>query len=187
MRSIAVRRGLERPLHDAPLPLVADKWPALDDPSGTTDREIPFRKAVINRQEGPGGLRDRVLFTAFYRPQGAEVTSVQRTFRGRTILEALDAPMKTIERQRLSARTSAFGLALLLFISANSALGADAAASVVRIGFLSPSEPGGSSMEAVRQRLHELRNFSRFHFVLSIWFIDFAGDFRHQFVWTDAG
>ena len=36
MRSIAVRRGLERPLHDAPLPLVADKWPALDDPKAST-------------------------------------------------------------------------------------------------------------------------------------------------------
>jgi len=32
MRSIAGRRWLERPLYDAPLPLVVNNWPALDDP-----------------------------------------------------------------------------------------------------------------------------------------------------------
>ena len=30
------RRWLERPLYDAPLPLVANNWPALDDPSAHT-------------------------------------------------------------------------------------------------------------------------------------------------------
>jgi len=30
MRSIAGRRWLERPLYDAPLPLVVNNWPSLD-------------------------------------------------------------------------------------------------------------------------------------------------------------
>jgi len=37
------------------------------------------------------------------------------------------------------------------------------------------------------QGLHELSNFFCCYFVLSIRFIDFARDLRHQFVWTDAG
>lgn len=51
--------------------------------------------------------------------------------------------------------THAITVALLLFTSAPSAQGADAAAKVVRIGFLSPSEPK-SSMDIVRQRLTAL-------------------------------
>jgi hypothetical protein len=65
----------------------------------------------------------------------------------------------TIERQRLWARTQAFTIALLLFTSAHSALGADAAAKTVRIGFLSPSEPP-SSMDTVRRGRTQSASFA---------------------------
>jgi hypothetical protein len=52
------RRWLERPLYDAPLPLVANNWPALDDPKRKKPSPpvSPKAAAVASRPGQVGGL-----------------------------------------------------------------------------------------------------------------------------------
>jgi len=41
------RRWLERPLFDAPLPLVANNWPALDDPKAPVANRQPIGGSTL--------------------------------------------------------------------------------------------------------------------------------------------